>query len=192
VPLVPSGSTPFGGSIEPCHGRVHERIRNGHLPPPGYELVKQQIRNESENGQAVFSQYVGSPRLGGDFRELLSRITAEQEMPDVKWRHRGNFNFLERPIRTLRETSAYLCHESDRPVRVGQLAFYIAFAKHSAKIVPSQPAEVGREVRIWIERFLPEFDAYRNFKGTAEQARCVAAHIVAARLFFDSVEAAGQ
>ncbi len=167
--------------IEPCHGRIHERMRNGFLPPPGYELVKNRVRQESEGGHAIFDMHLGSPKLGEEFRELLSDF-------DARWRHRGNFHFLERPIRTLSETSAYLCHESDRPVRGGRLAFLIVFARHGTKIIPGRTPEAGREARLAIQCFLPEFDAYRNFRGTAEQARCVAAHLTAAHLFFDLVD----
>jgi hypothetical protein len=174
--------------IEPCHGRIHERIRNGFLPPPGYEAVKNQVRQESESGKAIFDMYLGSPKVGEEFRELLSDVAARQASFDAGWRHRANFHSLERPIRTLSETSAYLCHESDRSVSVGQLAFSVVFARHGTKIVLNQPAEAGREARLAFECFLPEFDAYRNFSGTAEQARCVAAYLIAARLFFDLVD----
>jgi len=128
--------------IEPCHGRIHQRIRNGVLPPSGYEQVKDQVRRESEDGQEVLTSYLDSPRLGSDFREMLSDVTVKQVALGVQWRHRGSFRFIEWPIHTLKATSAYLCHESDRPVRVGQFAFYVAFAKPGAKIIPSQPPEV--------------------------------------------------
>jgi hypothetical protein len=40
--------------IEPCHGRIHERMRNGFLPPPGYELVKNRIRQQSAKAPRGF------------------------------------------------------------------------------------------------------------------------------------------
>jgi hypothetical protein len=177
--------------IEPCHGRIHERMRNGFLPPPGYELVKNRIRQQSAKRPAVFDQYLGSPRLGDDFRKLQADVTTRHAALGAKWRHRGDFNFLERQLRTLRDTSAYLCHESDRSVRVGQLAFFVAFARRGAKIIPTRLPEIAHEVRLAIDCFLPELDAYRNFRGTAEQEWCVAAHVVAADLFFDLVDESG-
>jgi len=132
---------------------------------------------------------IDSGRSGSNaFEKLLANILGLDGFGDFVQDRRGGFHFLTRPIRGYNELHGYLCHESESVLKVGQSAFFIAFAKRGVKIKPDQIADSGSEARLSVTGLIPGFTVYKTFKGEAELALSIFSHLIVAQKLFAHLE----
>jgi hypothetical protein len=174
--------------IEACHRRLHDKMREGAFidwTPVASEKkaeahgLLRDIAETDSGGRPVWS----------DFKNTLKVVSSAFAAQRLTQRSRRTFHFFERQLASLPTISAFICHEDERPLRAGSVAFFIAFAPHGATIDPSRPHDPVKEARLGFESIVPGFAAYSHFGNPEERALCAAAHVFAGDRLFALLDA---
>jgi len=170
-------------AIEPCHRRIHELFLEGHRPDK--ESYLRQFHAEVEAFQERTNRDQAALKsINGSFGEALAFLSTKICDGEGIYRKRGGFHQIELPMKSLPGVSGYIWHESERPLRSGQLAFRLSLTGHGARISPSLPSDSESELRLGFGCLFEGFDAYGHFRNPSERGLCIAAHLYVGRGFF--------